>query len=925
MRCTATGERRALRDWLARHGRDAGFALAAILAAGSLALPAGLGARWAATAVLILCLGSLLREWYPRATAALDARRTGWRELAARWLPYLAVAAGTLIALGPVALGQMPVSQDHANHYQFTEILVHDMIPSGRLFGWTDRVGAGYPFGDIHYTLCYLVTGLAHLASFRLIGLDTSYAIGICIAWLVSSLAVVALARRLGAGPFGSALAGLANAVDVGSDREGGWTYSMFHGVWPQQFATGIWVLALLALWRLTEKGDTRRLALASLLGGLSIWIHPMSSVVLLLTGIVLFAVRLLHRDPARDPGDPRGAIRLIPALGLAGLIGTIWAVRMMVWGDSMWSGEVYWEQLPQLAARALGESLFEHQLAPVAVLSLAGAFAALRSRRRFALLLVLLAAVLLAVGAMDLVLGSDLGLAGGPFKTLQYRRFSIPVKPLWFALAALGLSAIARGVATGLGDRLRTATTGLALRVAIAVVLAPLTWACVDALPGLIQSPAARPLTLRRAGEVQNNAAIARLLDQEKRRLGWRIKRAVYWEKPGYGGRYPMLAMADAGFGMLPTVFPPAQNFTDIARTTDVATMRRLGTSIIVSRWPVEHGEVTQIGRFGAHRVYRISTPPRAPTEVRGPGRAGVTAWGDEVKALRIEGATAATRVVLSMTPFRKWTAEQDGRSLDLVPTRVDGVMLTELRGARDGDVRLTYADTGAENAAFAAGAVALLACLVGLALRPRPLPGPWPPSRLAPVYRWLTWALAALFAGLLVAAWAAGDAAVDREWLAGEIEGTAVVAVLHRQGVAEFETRPERYCVRPHTRDPGWGCSEADLAPRLAPAEVRRGKIPSCLSVGVPPKGSTSVTFHLPGAARTVKGVLHAESGSVGAAIRFDTLPSSRTRLEPAVTKGRRFRAPVPEAATSVTFELDNERTKPTRVCIEAVAISE
>jgi hypothetical protein len=913
-----------LKEWLAKHGRDAGFALAAILAAGSFALPAGLPARWAATAVLILCLGSLLREWYPRAAAALDDRRPGWRELAARWFPYLAVAVGTLIALGPVALGQMPVSQDHANHYQFTEILVHDMIPTGRMFGWTDRVGAGYPFGDIHYTLCYLVTGLPHLITFGLIDLDTSYAVGICVAWLVSSLAVVALARRLGAGPFGAAFVGLANAFDVGSDREGGWTYSMFHGVWPQQLATGVWVFALLALWRLGEKPDTRRMALAALLGGVSILVHPMGSLVMLLGGIALFAVRLLHRDPGSAPGDPRGAIRLIPALALAGVIGLLWAARMMAWGDSMWSGEVYWEQLPQLAARALGDSLFEHQLAAVGVLSLVGAVAALRSRRKFALLVVLLAAMLLAVGAMDLVLSADLGLAGGPFKTLQYRRFSIPAKPLWYALAALGIAAAARGIAAGFGDKLRAAAGNPGLRVLLAVVLAPLAWGAVCALPTLVDSPAARPLTLRRAGEVENNAAIRALLERERERLGWRIKRAVYWEKPGHGGRYPMLAMTDAGFGLLPTVFPPAQNFQDIARTTDVDAMRGLGASIIVSRWPVEHEELEEIGRHGAHRVYRFKSPPRAPARMRGPGRVRVAEWGPETKVLEVAGASPGSRVLLGLSPFGKWSAAQDDRDLELVPARVGGMLLTEIRGAEDGEIRLSYRDTAVEDAAFLAGLIALLACIAGLVLRPRPLPVRWPAERLATTYRALAWALGVLLLAVIAAAAAGGGAAVETEWLAGEADGASVAAVLHRQGVAGFETEPEHFCVKPHTRDPKWGCNEESLAPRLAPAAVRHGKIPSCLSVGVPPSGRSLVTFDLTDESRVVTGRLHADSGTVGAAIRFDVASSARTPLEPASRKGGRFRATIPEGATSVSLELTNDRPKPTRVCIEAVALA-
>jgi hypothetical protein len=911
-----------LADWLRQYGRNAGFALAAILAGLSFAAPAGLPARWAATAVLILSLTSLVREWYPRAAAALDTRRAGWRQVASRWLPYLAVTAGTLVALSPISLGEMPVSQDHINHYAFTEILVHDMIPSGRLFGWTDRVGIGYPFGDIHYTLCYLVTGLPHLITFGLVDLDTSYAIGICVAWLVSSLAIVALARRLGAGPWGATLVGLINTVDVGSDREGGWTYSMFHGVWPQQLATGVWVLAILALWRLAEKADTRRMALAALLGGLAIWIHPMSSVVLLIAGLLLFAVRLLRRDPDAHPGDPRGTIRLIPALGLSGLIGLIWAARMMTWGDAMWSGHVYWEQLPQLAARALTGSPFDHQLAIVAALALVGVIGAVLSRRTFALLAVLICATLLAIGAMDLVLGSDLGLAGGPFKTLQYRRFSIAIKPFWYALAALGLSFVARGIASAATERLRAATAGIGARILVAVLLTPIVYAAVTALPTVVTSPSLRPLTMSSAGEVEHTAAIRQILEQEAERLGWRVHRAVYYEKPGHGGRYPMQAIADTGFGMLPTVFPPAQNFENIARTTRPETMYSLGATIIVSRWPVRHKLLEEVGRHGAHRVYRFTMPPPAPAEIRGPGRLEIAAWGDEDKVLEVSGARAETSVLLAMTPFGKWRAIQGEQEIPIAATQLGGVLRAELKGIGDGEIRLEYGDSAVENLTFAIGAIALLLCLAGLILRPRPLPGPWPRERLAPVYRGLGYALLVLLAAIVVAAAAGSGAAVDKEWLAGEPRGAGVAAVLHRQGIAGVVHEPARFCVRPHTRDPKWGCSEALLAPRIAPAAVRGGKVPSCLSIGIPPRGKTAVSFDLPSSARVIKGLLHSESGKIDGGISFDNDHSSRP-LVASGTKGRRYRVQVPDGATRAYVWFKQNSGKPVRVCAEAVAI--
>ncbi|MFO8073125.1 MAG: DUF6541 family protein [Polyangia bacterium] len=919
-----------MRKWLSIYGAPGGAALAALLALASLLLPGSLPARWAAAAVLILAVPAAWRGFGSLAAEACDARLQRWRRLADRFGPYLLAAAAVLVSLGPVALGRMPVSQDHANHYFFTEILAHDMLADGRLFGWTDRLGLGYPFGDIHYTLCYLVTALPHLLSIGLVGLQASYAFGICLAWLLSSLAVVALARRLGAGPWAAALAGAINAFDVGGDREGGWTYSMFHGVWPQQLATAVWVLAILALWRLSERPDTRRLSLAALLAGISVWIHPMSAVVLLVGGTLLLAVRLLHRAPDEEADAARRTVSLASALLAGALIALFWAGRMMLGSERMWTGIVTWKQLEQLALDALTSGLFDHQLAVVSGLALVGAAVVFRRRSAFGILVLLLGAALLSIGAMDLVLGGDLGLAGGMLRTLQYRRFSIPLKPLWFSMAALGLSAAWRGAAAALDQDKIDKASRTGLRVLFAVLLAAPAVGLVRALPSVPRSPSARPLTLENAGQADHVHSLRRILEERGRGIdesGYPVRRAVYWEKPGHGGRYPLIALADAGFGLLPTVFPPAQNYADLARTTDPETMRRLGASLIVSRWPVEHDELEELTEIGREKVYRFAEPLLPPVRVDGPGEVEVASWKDEEKVLRLRGSRPSTSIVVALTPHPKWRARQGERDLETTARRSRGVTLTEIRAVADGEIRLEYSDTPTEHVFAIVGSLVLLGSLLGLLLGPRPLPIlDWPEDRLVLLARVLRWALAGTGLALLAAAAIAGSAARESWWLAGEPRDASLSAVLHTGEPIEVRRDPEEFCVAPYTRDPGWGCSEADLEPRLAPAPARRGRIPSCLSTGIPPHGRTELVFALPREGEKLVGRIHRVTGEPGgkAEIRFSSgdESASNPRTEPA---GKRFRLAIPPDAETVTFILRTGRRKPARLCIEAAVLSD
>jgi hypothetical protein len=234
-----------LRSWIETHGAHVALALGVLTGFWLLIAPVRIVVKWGAVALLLFAGGELVRRFGPGLAERAKLRLSGVLGRGRQLAPYAFVTLVTLWLLGPVALGQMPATQDHASHYLATDIFVKDMIGSGRLFGWTERLGAGYPFGDLYPTLSYLVTGLLHLVTLGRVPLDVSYAFGMTLIWLILALGVARLAHRLANG-WAAAFAGIAIAADPGADREGGWGYAMFHGVWTQQLAVGFWVLALL-------------------------------------------------------------------------------------------------------------------------------------------------------------------------------------------------------------------------------------------------------------------------------------------------------------------------------------------------------------------------------------------------------------------------------------------------------------------------------------------------------------------------------------------------------------------------------------------------------------------------------------------------------------------------------------------------------
>ena len=871
----------------------------------------GFVAQSAAIFAMLLALPSLYHAVKPGIATGFDRLRPGVRRFIVEGFPYAVVVVGTLIALGPVALGQMPVSQDHANHYFATHILVHELVPSGRFFGWTDAFGTGYPYGDTYHTPSYLFTGLLYLLSFGTIPLSVSYAFGIVLAWLIPAVAVTAWTRRI-AGPVGAMVAGLAFALDMGSDREGGWVYAMFHGVWAQHVGTGVLVLALLGLIRLMEKPTTRRLAAAVLTAGISMWLHPMNSLMLLIASVLLFVLHYLTTPSSASDEARQKLLLMIPALAAAGIIGLVWVVRMMLAGDVVYASAAYWRPLEQLMLQLLNGALMENQLALVSVLGLIGLIQLAVAGGRFRTFTWLLPAVCILIGSMALILESDVGLAGGKLGIMQYRRFSVAAKPFWYAMSGAGVSAVGMALTAGLRKHI---AANRAARVLFAAVFAPFLSAALSAFPGLFLSPVAMPLTLARTGDADNLAKLEDALMAEAEKCPESGCRAVYYEKPGHGGLYPVIAMADAGFAWQPTLSLPANNFEWLNPTMDVDTMARRGVSVIISKWALRHERLAELGTFGRHHLYRVSGAAPERAKMEGSGRAEIVSWAPSKRVIRVQGAEEGAGLWVFQPPYRKWHAEQSGKSLEITRRNKAGQVFSFIDAVGNGEVTLEYKDTTVENAITVLGMLLICLCVAGIVLKPRPIPVVLSPRLLRRLCHVFGVGAAALLVlgpvGMLVG----GKIAARVEWLSAEPKGAALMAVLHQRNPDHLRFAPEHHCVPAYVRNPEFGCSERALLPYLAPAARRRGKIPSCLSVGIVPKGETTLTYRLPHGTTHVKGRLHQQ----GPGVVTGRTPDHS--LGKAVRGGHPFEIPVAANEESITITLDADQQA--RACLELVAI--
>ncbi len=273
---------------------------------------------------------------------------------------HLVLALLLAWTLGDLALGHMPASRDHGLHYLQTRILIDDLLPAGHLAGWSERLGLGYPFGDSYPVLGYLWVAAAHLLSFGLVSLRTSYAWGILALWLLSVAGVAWLGRRLwselrpGASRAGrnlaGSLAGAAFLLDPGASRQGGWEYLMFHGVWPQQLSMALGLCGLLATAAAFERPSLRRLSAAALLLAGALLAHPF--------GLLAVAGAAVAWVPAvlateRDAPPPPGTLRTLLAVHLAAaLLALWWYVPFFLSAGDMGRAPVAWSPLGELGAQ---------------------------------------------------------------------------------------------------------------------------------------------------------------------------------------------------------------------------------------------------------------------------------------------------------------------------------------------------------------------------------------------------------------------------------------------------------------------------------------------------------------------------------------------------------------------------------------------
>lgn len=771
--------------------------------------------------------------------------------------PYAVLLTAYVALFWELLIGRPPATRDHGIHYFQTRLLWDSFIPSGRLWGWSDALGAGYPFGESYPVLGYVLGGLPHALSFGLIGTRASYALGIAITWALGTLAVGWLAhaivgtmhRHSIARRWAFCVGGLLWLFDAGASRQGGWNYLMFHGVWPQMFSAVLWALSLTLTTRALERPTYRRVAAAALVLGASLMAHPFGMLAAAASA-GLFGVVILFA-----PGEMPAPLRTWAAVHLgAGVVAAGVLVVFFGSAGAMARSPVQWSPLGQLSYETLSGGLFPTHWVWLGPLFVLGVLAVVRRPSALGLLGVLLVAALVVLGSHESMTVLRLDLLVSGFKNLQFPRYTIELKPVMFAVGGVGaitVPAALRAVAPR-----EVPSRPLAwLFVAIAT---PFVATLVPDVGRLATRPVGAIDTLEANPEGEHDTKLLEALRAEAAGHPEGLKVAYLRAGMG-GGMFPLFAITDAGADLVLDGHIAAVNFKHRIRREAVA-YDALGVTHVIHDRPLGEKDpaferrLEQIGRFGRYRLTRY-TPERPIDAVTvDEGSATLDIDSTERVALDVESA-GPTRVVLSRAPHLRWDATFEGESVEIEEMRrVRGLTLLGVRVPGSGRLELSYRRAPKERVAGWASALAWLLGLVALTSG-RPIPfrrrASWPRS-LVPVLLG-----AGVLAVLFVARMQANN--LERTWqhfaaerayrgaAKPEDEATAserpvLVRDLVDEGALTVRRTPERACNGLQGKDVLAGCSEAEHAPIRA-TTYRAPYLYRCVEFGLPPGGVAEI----------------------------------------------------------------------------------
>lgn len=852
---------------------------------------------WFGTALVLFCSLS----------AGPTLQRIGLPGWALRFAPPALVCCVALWLMRDLVFDGVPLSRDHPVHFYKTWILAHDLIPTGRLWGWTDRWYAGLPVNELYPLLPYLWSSGAHFLSFGLIDLEHSYGLGQAGLWTLLALVTYAWGNRLG-GP----LAGVAAAIFVlfdpgacrGGGREGGWTYLFQFGVWPQAFAVTLALAGGLAASKVVNGGGRRWIAAAAALGAVSLLAHPMGAIPLFGIYLALWFGSILEQGESEHRSS---SWRVFISLFVAVLLAAFWYALFIGNRSYVRASASTWRDLDDLGRSLLRGELFLEGWAIPAVLALCGAY--VLARRRKAVDIAILGLTLISVTLASPHLWGTLfgGNLPGLFGSIQYDRFVIHAKPLFFAMSGVGLATFLGAAASTTSDHHLQTWRRHVVVALICLFLAPLAlWAARGAttfMPEVGQIP-----TIADLPEGEDLTRLGRWLKQRNDESEGALRVALRHEPGNQRVMEELFVVAaNAGVSIHHLSGTPADPFTFRSYDSSPEELRALCVRFVVGWGNQDRDDLREVERFGPWAVQEVIEPGTSRVTLRGPGQARTLTFEDELVRVELEGVADDSFLIVHRSPHRRWRATLDGEPIELHPQRRGSrAVFMRTSRLRDGLLELRYSSTVGD--VIGGGLTLLGLLLLALLLAPsRWLPTPLErlaePRRYRPLDRRVQVVLTVMAVALVL---------LGASLFALKIQRVGPRNLVDEVSAAEFEAT-----ITPPCRTIGI-CRVSEVPPVVV-LRPRRGQVGPCIRLTAPTMGRYKLIFPPGRAGEEVRGSWYWTSGPRNTIeIRPSPLSSTAPQvvlgiggIEHSLPRGRRgqwrdFSHDVPEGPQELSLEL-------------------
>ena len=575
----------------------------------------------------------------------------------------LALALVPAAVLAPRIIGEIPLSHDHATHVFKAWHFWTELVPSGRLRGWSHFWGFGSPADELVPCGGELWVGLFRLLTLGQLSWLRTYAVAFAGLMFFSAYSSYRFGRHF----FGSAVGVIAawlTLLDPGQMLEGGWEWHTEWGVWPVTLAACFFELALVRLERVLSSASGREIAAAGALVALALLTHQVTLVAFALTVPLLCVARRWGTERSRG----RALLRLLGALAFGASLSAFFLVPFLT--HSADTGDFGWlnQPLDEVVERLLVGETFQNFAPALHYLGLLGVALGLagcaRGGRFFAL--AALSCVLLASDVLVRTLHLERVLPS--LVKLEVNRLLLVAKLFWFPLVGYALTECARHARRLLESR------GLKPLVVRALLVA--CFAAPLAFPSITRPllrNVRRPVT--GAAELPDWSAFERLSSwsSEVRRGSKEHYRIAYelWR----GNHLPTLMPVFDRTLLYKAGTTPTQIFKNLPRAEhDPELYAALSVKYVVTPELRAEPWLRLLRRFGGFFVYEFLRYRPDPFTLTGPGHAELVEFSPERIVLNLRETGPGSRLKLHVASYGRWSATQNEAELPIATVPVYG-----------------------------------------------------------------------------------------------------------------------------------------------------------------------------------------------------------------------------------------------------------